>query len=79
LALQKKNRQFYRISSDFSCNGYSSQERQRNLAGNAFMVFQSAVMAFDPKAGVPFAAYIAQKGNWHIMDEKCGHSHLKNH
>jgi len=64
----------YRISSDFSCNGYSSQERQRNLAGNAFMVFQSAVMAFDSKAGVPFAAYIAQKGNWHIMDEKRSNS-----
>lgn len=60
----------YLISSDFSCNEYSTQERQRNLAGRAFEIFQCAVMAFDPKAGVPFAAYIAQKGNWHIMDEK---------
>jgi hypothetical protein len=34
------------------------------------MVLYSAVMAFDLDAGVPFAAYIAQKGNWHVMDEK---------
>ena len=25
------------------------------------------------------AVFVAQIGNWHIMDEKCGHSHLKNH
>lgn len=60
----------YHISSDFSCNGYSPKERQQNLAGDAFMVFQNAVMAFDPDAGVPFAAYIAQRGNWCIKGEK---------
>ncbi len=60
----------YRISSDFSYNGYSPKERQQSLAGDAFMVLHSAVMTFDLDAGVPFAAYIAQKGNWHILDEK---------
>ena len=60
----------YRISSDFSYNGYSPKERQRNLAGDAFMVLHNAIMTFDLDAGVPFAAYIAKKGNWHIMEEK---------
>ena len=60
----------YRISSDFSYNGYSPKERQQNLAGDAFMVLYSAIMDFDPDAGVPFAAYIAKKGNWHVLDEK---------
>ena len=60
----------YHISSDFSCNGYSPKERQRNLAGDAFTVLHDAILAFDLDAGVPFAAYIAQKGNWRIMEEK---------
>ena len=64
----------YRIGSDFSYNGYSPKERQRNLAGDAFMVLHGAVMDFDLDAGVPFAAYIAKKGNWHVQGEKRSNS-----
>lgn len=60
----------YHISSDFSCKGCSPKERQRNLAGDAFTVLHNAVMSFDPDEGVPFAAYIAQRGNWRVMAEK---------
>ena len=60
----------YRISSDFSQKGFSPKERQQSLAGDAFMVLHGAAMDFDPDAGVPFAAYIAKKGNWHVQGEK---------
>lgn len=58
------------IDSDFSYRGCSFKERQDNLMGDAYLVFYEAVMSFDSSKGVPFAAYVAQKGNWHIADEK---------
>lgn len=58
------------IDSDFGYRGCSFKERQDNLMGDAYLVFCEAVMSFDSSKGVPFAAYVAQKGNWHIADEK---------
>ena len=60
----------YQVDSDFSLNGYSPKERQEHLMGNAFEVFHSAIMSFDTTLGVPFMAYITQKGYWHLDDEK---------
>lgn len=60
----------YRLDSDFSYRGCTLKERQANLAGDAFFVFHKVVLEFDLDAGVPFEAYIAKKGNWHVADEK---------
>jgi len=60
----------YKIDSDFGYRGYTPQERRDNQAGNAYFVFHEAVMEFDASKRVPFAAYIAQKGNWRVADEK---------
>ena len=60
----------YQIDSDFGYRGCSFKERQNNLMGEAYLVLHDAVMTFDLGKGVPFAAYIAQKGNWHVADEK---------
>ena len=60
----------YQIDSDFGYRGCSFKERQNNLMGEAYLVLHDAAMTFDLGKGVPFAAYIAQKGNWHVADEK---------
>ena len=60
----------YRIDSDFSLRGSTLGDRQANLAGDAFFLFHKVFLEFDLYAGVPFEAYIAKKGNWHVADEK---------
>lgn len=60
----------YELDSDFSYRGCSPAERQRKMMGEAYFVFCDCVMTFDAEMGVPFAAYVAQKGNWHVADEK---------
>lgn len=60
----------YRINSDFDMRGYSIKERQRNLAGDAYLVFFMATMDFDRGLGVPFMAYIAQKFGWKLAADK---------
>ena len=60
----------YRINSDFDMRGYSIKERQRNLAGDAYLVFFMATMDFDRGLGVPFMAYIAQKLGWKLAADK---------
>jgi len=60
----------YQLDSDFGYRGCSFEERRRNLMGDAYIVFYKAVMEFDFGEGVPFAAFIAQKGNWRVADEK---------
>lgn len=44
--------------------------RRRNQFGKAFLVFRNAVLTFDPGLGVPFLAYVAQKGNWALANEQ---------
>ncbi len=60
----------YRINSDFDMRGYSIKERQRNLAGDAYLVFFMATMDFDRGLGVPFMAYISQKLGWKLAADK---------
>lgn len=60
----------YRINSDFDMRGYSIKERQRNLAGDAYLVFFMATIDFDRGLGVPFLAYIAQKLGWKLATDK---------
>ena len=60
----------YRTDSDFDYRGLNHDGRCDRLTDNAYFVFHDAVMAFDVTEGVPFAAYIAQKGNWRVADEK---------
>lgn len=60
----------YRINSDFDMRGYSIKERQRNLAGDAYLLFFTATMDFDRTLGVPFLAYIAQKLGWKLATDK---------
>ena len=60
----------YRINSDFDMRGYSIKERQRNLAGDAYLAFFMATMDFDRGLGVPFLAYIAQKVCWKLAADK---------
>lgn len=60
----------YRINSDFDMRGYSIKERQRNLAGDAYLVFFMATMDFDRGLGVPFMAYISQKLGWKLATDK---------
>ena len=60
----------YRINSDFDMRGYSIKERQRNLAGDAYLLFFMATMDFDRTLGVPFLAYIAQKLGWKLTADK---------
>ena len=67
-ALVAKNS--YLIDSDFSLRGSSPAERRENLAGTAYMLFCKAVSDFEPSRKVPFAAYIAQIGEWRMRDEK---------
>ena len=64
----------YEVDSDFSYRGCTPVERQRKMMGAAFFVFYNCVMTFDEGMGVPFAAYAAQKGNWHVADEKRANS-----
>lgn len=60
----------YRINSDFDMRGFSLKERQRNLAGDAYLVFFMATMDFDRGLGVPFMAYISQKLGWKLAADK---------
>lgn len=60
----------YRINSDFDMRGFSLKERQRNLAGDAYLVFFMATMDFDRTLGVPFLAYIVQKLGWKLAADK---------
>ena len=60
----------YRINSDFDMRGYSIKERQRNLAGDAYLLFFKATMDFDRTLGVPFLAYIVQKLGWKLTADK---------
>lgn len=60
----------YRINSDFEMRGFSLKERQRNLAGDAYLLFFMATMDFDRTLGVPFLAYIAQKVCWKLAADK---------
>ena len=60
----------YQVEPDFSLNGYSPKERQDYMMGYAFDVFSNAVKMFDTTMGVPFMAYITQKGYWFLDDEK---------
>ena len=60
----------YRINSDFDMRGFSLKERQRNLAGDAYLVFFMATIDFDRGLGVPFMAYIAQKLGWKLAADK---------
>jgi len=64
----------YQQNSDFSMLGEPTSVRRANLSGTAFLVFRSAVMTFDPKLGVPFLAYVAQKVNWMLATEKRNNS-----
>ena len=67
-ALVAKNS--YLIDSDFSLRGSSPAERQTYQAGTVYMLFCKAVSDFEPSRKVPFAAYIAQIGEWRMLDEK---------
>jgi hypothetical protein len=60
----------YQIDSDFDDRGDKAADRRRKQGGNAYIVFHEAVMSFDPSKGVPFAAYVVQKGNWRVEDDK---------
>ena len=64
----------YVLDSDFSYRGSSLKERRDYLAGDAYIVFHKVVQDFDLGMGTPFGAYIAQKGNWRVADEKRGNS-----
>ena len=68
----------YRISSDFDSMGLTHDGRCERLTDDAYFVFHAAVEAFDVTEGVPFEAYIAQKGNWRIADEKRENSKRSN-
>ena len=69
----------YWIDSDFSLRGCTLGERRGDQSGKAYIVFHNAVMSFDLGAGVPFGAYIAQKGNWCVEDEKRENSRRGNY
>lgn len=60
----------YLINSDFNLQGCSPRERQQNLMGNAYFVFDKAVHTFNTRRGVPFGAYIANMGKWRMADDK---------
>ena len=63
-------RKSYRINSDFDMIGDSPRDRREKLASDAYLFFCGAVMNFDQNLGVPFLAYIAQKGCWKLAADK---------
>lgn len=60
----------FRMDSDFDMRGFSLKERQKNLAGDAYLLFFMATMDFDRTLGVPFLAYIVQKLGWKLATDK---------
>ena len=68
----------YQIGSDFSYRN-APEERRERMSGAAYIVFSNALRSYNPRSGVPFGAYLIQKGKWYVTDEKCVNSERSAH